>query len=151
MSLWDYLTKVGSTLRNSWFTSFKSKCHHFPEHSRIWDLKGRSVRDTVLSSMCPEFLGRRAEVSTWELWGGIMIKDIVIISGLQVICALQCALEQLREKSIKVIFTPCRTQLVQDYPQQPTETQDGETHRGIRHEEHHRRLQQRRVSRRRDV
>ena len=150
MSLWDYLTKVGSTLRNSWFTSFKSKFHHFPEHSRIWDLKGRSVRDTVLSSMCPEFLGRRAEVSTWELWGGIIIKDIVFFPGykLYVLCN---ALEQPRKKSIKVIFTPCRTQLVQDYPQQPTETQDGETHRGIRHEEHHRRLQQRRISRRRDV
>ena len=51
--------------------------------------------------MCPEFLGRRAEVSTWELWGGIIIKDIVMISGLQVICALQCALEQLREKMLR--------------------------------------------------
>ena len=50
-----------------------------------------------------------------------------------------------------VIFTPCRTRLVQDDPQQPTETQDGETHRGIRHEEHHRQLQQRRISRGRDA
>lgn len=38
------------------------------EKSRIWDLEGRSTKDTVLSTMCPEFLGRRAESSAWELW-----------------------------------------------------------------------------------
>ena len=45
------------------------------EKSRIWDLKGRTFKDTVLSTMWPSFLGRRAEVSAWELWGGNIQKN----------------------------------------------------------------------------
>ena len=44
--------------------------HKFSEQSRMWKLEGRGYTETFLSTLCPEFLGRRAELAAWEIWYG---------------------------------------------------------------------------------
>ena len=43
----------------------------------MWRLEGRGYTETFLSTLCPEFLGRRAELAAWEILYGNMFKYLI--------------------------------------------------------------------------